>query len=313
MWALFRREVTLKVASLLGVGAFLSLLSATQVAAAQGYDYWTPEEQEDRIGIEFDWMNTGRPGGGTSNIVTADAFIQVEFNPTLFAVADVPMAFVSAPPDTDQFVFGNPLLGLQWADGIVPQVSLYVGGMIGSPVNANPSQAGFLAAERAGSIRAYEGLARFSPRSLPIVVRVGTRLIFSPVYFRIEFAPSIFGPLTPNGEAIKLPDVGEEFGVRSDFGLQTGSTVVLMDQINEVGLRAEFGLYGGVRVQESFVLTGADDVIQFAFEPFIGFEADKKGLIARLGLLMALDSQAGFAFDEGKDRALRLTLGYKFF
>jgi hypothetical protein len=304
----------LKVRSLLSVGAFLSLLSVTHAAAAQGYSMWIPEEQEDRIGAQIEWLNTSNTKGDSSNnIVTFDLFAQVEFNPTLFAVADVPMAVVSVPPDAPQFLFGNPLLGLQWADSIVSHVSLFIGAQIAIPVNSNPSLEGFLNAERAGSIRAYEGLGRFSPRSLPIVIRTGTRLIFAPFYFRIEVTPSIFAPLNPNAEALELPKVGEEFGVRSDFGLQTGSTVVMLDQINDVGIRADFGLYGGLRIQESFVLSGADDIVQFAVEPFIGYEPEKKGFIGRLGLLLGLDPQAGFAFDTGKVRTARLTLGYKFF
>jgi hypothetical protein len=305
----------LKVASLLGVGAFLSLLGVTEVAAAQGYETWTPEEVEDRIGVEFDWMNSGAIDGTTSNILTWDAFIQVEFNPTLFAVADVPFAYVDVPGpgSSEQFLFGNPLLGLQWADTIAGPMTLWVSGMIGIPVNSNPNLEAFMTAERAGSIRAYGDLARFSPRSLPVVVRVGTRLIFSPFFFRIEFATGIFGPLNPNNAPLKLPKVGDDFGVRSDFGLQTGSTVVLLDQSNEVGLRSDFGLYGGVRFQENFVLTGADDVLQLAVEPFIGYEAERKGFLARVGLLVALDGQAGFGFDAGKDRAARFTLGYKFY
>ena len=303
----------MKVRSLLFVGAFLSLVSVSTVAAAQGYRMWRPEEQEDRIGAQIDWLNTGNPQGNNNNIVTFDLFAQVEFNPTLFAVADVPMAVVSPPPDAAQFVFGNPLLGLQWADGIVSHLSLFIGAQIAIPVNANPALDRFVAAERAGSIRAYEGLARFSPRSLPIVIRTGTRLIFAPFYVRIEATPTIFAPLSPNAEALKLPPVGEEFGVRSDFGLQNGATVVMLDQINEFGLRADFGLYGGFRLQENFVLTGADDFLQFGLEPFIGYEPEKKGFIGRLSFLMGLDSQAGFAFDTGKVRTARLMLGYKFF
>jgi hypothetical protein len=192
-------------------------------------------------------------------------------------------------------------------------MTLFVSAMIGIPVNSNPNLEAFMTAERAGSIRAYGDLARFSPRSLPIVARVGTRLIFAPVFFRIEFAPSIFGPLNPNSPTLELPKVGDDFGVRKDFGLQTGSTVVLLDQSNEIGLRSDFGLYGGVRVQEYFVLTGADDVFQMAVEPFIGYEAERKGFCVRAGLLVALDGQAGFGFNVGKDRAARFTLAYKFF
>jgi hypothetical protein len=302
----------LKVSSLLGVGVGLLLLSAAASAAAQEYDGWTPEEEEDRVGVEFNWLNTGSTNGKTSNILTWDAFAQVMFNPTLFVIADVPWTYVSVPPESSKFLFGNPLLGVHWADSFAGHVGLCFGAMIGIPVHANPDRDGFVAASRASSIRAYEGFGRFSPRSLPIVIRTGTRLIFPPVFVRFEANPTIFGALNPNAEPPELPKYGDEFGVRGDFGLQTGKTIVLLDQINEVGLRASFGLYGGLRIQENFVLSGADDLVQLAMEPFIGYEAEKKGFISRLGLLLALDSQAGFAFNAGKDRVARLMVGYKF-
>jgi hypothetical protein len=302
----------LKVWSLLAVGVGLSLLSATQSAAAQDYETWTPEEQEDRLGVEFNWLNTGRADGTHSNILTWDAFVQVMFNPTLFAVADVPWTYVAVPPNS-KFLFGNPMIGLQWADSFADRhVGIFAGAMIGIPVHANPDAEGFVAAERAASIRAYDGFGRFSPRSLPIVIRTGTRLIFAPFFVRIEITPTIFGPLTPNAVPPDLPKVGEEFGLRSDFALQTGSTLVMLDQSNEFGIRASFGLYGGLRFQENFILSGADDIVQLAVEPFIGYEAEKRGFIGRLGFLVALDGQAGFGFDAGKDRLARLMVGYKF-
>src|SRR5262249_39249149 len=153
---------------------------------------------------------------------------------------DVPWTYVSVPP-ASKFLFGNPLLGLQWADTVVEHLSLFFGGMIGIPVHASPDAEGFLAAERASSVRAYQGYGRFSPRSLPIVIRTGFRLIFAPVFFRFEATPTIFGPLNPNAKPPDLPKVGDEFGVRSDFKLQNGSALVLLDQINDIGVRAEFG------------------------------------------------------------------------
>jgi hypothetical protein len=146
------------------------------------------------------------------------------------------------------------------------------------------------------------------------VIRTGFSLIFAPFYVKIDFIPTILTPLGREPLAVNFPNKDNEFGLRPDLGIATGQTVVLMDQSNEFGLRADFGLTGGLRLQESFVLTNAEDRVQFAVEPFIGYEGEiEKGFFARLSLLTALDDKAGFGFGPGKDKLARLTLGYKFF
>ena len=91
------------------------------------------------------------------------------------------------------------------------------------------------------------------------------------------------------------------------------STIVTLDQGTSAGVRASFGLIAGLRLQESFFLTRADDHVQVAIEPFVGHESPRKpGLIARYGLLMPLDAAEGFAFDKGKLLTHRFSVGAKF-
>jgi hypothetical protein len=304
----------LKVASWLGVSIGLALLGAAPRASAQGYNVFTPEEQEDRVGAEFDWLNAAQPNGISRNIFTWDITAQVLINPTIYILVDVPFSYASVPPSESKFLFGNPLIGAHWADSIAGHVSLFAGAMVGIPLTAGADLASIVAAERIGSIRGYAGLARFAPRTLPIVVRAGFELIFAPFYMKVDFLPTVLAPLGSEPSAATLPNKDNEFGLRPDLGIATGQTVVLMDQGNEFGLRADFGLLGGLRLQESFVLSNAEDRVQFALEPFIGYEGEiEKGFFGRLGFLVALDNKAGFGFGAGKDKLARLTLGYKFF
>lgn len=301
----------MKVASWLGVGIGLALLSAAPRASAEG---WTPEEQEDRIGLTFDWLNASQPNGAPRNIFTWDITAQVLINPTIYVLVDVPLAYASVPPDESKFLFGNPMLGAHWADRFGGYVGVFAGATVGIPVTASADLVSIVAAERIGSIRGYAGLARFAPRTFPIVIRAGFSLIFAPFYVKVDFIPSILTPLSREPSAVNLPNKDNEFGIRPDLGIATGQTVVLMDQGNEFGLRADFGLTGGLRLQESFVLTNAEDRVQFALEPFIGYEGEiEKGFFGRLSFLVALDDKAGFGFGAGKDKLARLTLGYKFF
>ncbi len=90
-------------------------------------------------------------------------------------------------------------------------------------------------------------------------------------------------------------------------------TIVTLDQGTNAGIRTSFGLIAGLRLQETFILTTADDHVQTALEPFVGYESPNKvGLIARYGLLMPLDGSQGFAFDQGKLLTNRFSIGAKF-
>jgi hypothetical protein len=281
----------LNIARWLGLGIGLSSLLATSAAAAQGRGTFTPESQEDRLGIELDWLNTANflPPGGTINIVTWDLTAQFGITPTLFLDVDIPWAYLSVPALHDRGLFGNPLVGVHYSDSLSPTLSFFVGGALGVPVNANPDGLDRDAASRSGSIRAFSGLARFAPEAFPVIFRGGLEIGAAPIFARFDLVPTVLIAL--NGRA---------------------RTIFVVDQGNEVGFRGRRGFLVGGRLQANFTFTSANDQAQLALEPFVGYEADGPGLYARIGLLFALDEVAGFGFDRGKDRIGRFSIGGKF-
>jgi hypothetical protein len=278
----------LKIAHFLGLGIGLSLLYATSTAAAQELPDFDPESQENRIGIEFDWLHTA-PFTGTINVLTWDLTAQIAVTPRLFIDADISWAYADIPPTRDRGVFGNPVLGLHFADSISKVVHYFVGGSLAIPVNADPSDLGAFTASYVASIRAYAGLNRLLPRAFPLTFRGGIEIISAPLFVRIDLAPTFLIALN-----------------------NRVSTSVVLDQGNEIGLRARFGFLGGLRLQENFILTTAEDNAQLALEPFLGYESDGQGLFVRFGLLFALDERLGFGFNRGKDAIMRFSIGGKF-
>ena len=51
---------------------------------------------------------------------------------------------------------------------------------------------------------------------------------------------------------------------------------------------------------------------QTALEPFVGYEPPGAGFVARLGMLVALNSPLGLGFDKDKLTAVRMQVGGKF-
>lgn len=279
----------MKIARWLGLGIGLALLGATSVAAAQERREFTPESQENRIGIEFDWLHTQPPGPFdlTINTLTWDLFAQIRVSRHLLLDIDVPWAIVSLPPLRDRGVFGNPVLGLHYAADISTHWSWFIGGALTIPVNADPDDPTY--ANSAAGIRAYSGLYRFTPRRFPLIFRIGAEVSAAPFFARFDLVPTFY------------------------IGLNNGTDGLLMvDQGNELGLRARNGFLGGLRLQGNFVLTDTNDHAQLAMEPFLGYEANGAGLFVRFGVLFALDQNAGFGFDHGKDAITRFSIGGKF-
>jgi hypothetical protein len=291
--------MSLKNVHFLGLGVGLSLLYITQSAAAQtvvvvvAAPDFDPESQENRIGLEFDWLHTGSPVvfNDTINVLTWDVFAQIGITRRLFLDLNLGWAYADIPPNSDRGLFGNPVLGLHFADSASRVVSYFIGGSLAIPVNADLSNEGFNAASYVASIRAYAGLNRFIPSAFPLTFRGGIEIISAPLFVRIDLAPTFL------------------------IALNRVRTTVVLDQGNEIGLRARFGFLGGLRLQENFILTElppGGDHAQLAMEPFLGYESDGPGVFARFGLLFALDGKLGFGFSRGKDAIMRFTIGGKF-
>ncbi len=246
---------------------------------------------QNRVGLQFDWFNSSPSGAGAINVLTWDLVAQIGVTENIFLDADVPWSYTGA----SQFgfsaaVFGLPSIGAHFAARVSSTSAFFVGLSIGIPIQGSLDNDAFAAAALAASLRGYQEAYRFVPNQFPLRFRGGFELTARPFYLQIDLAPSFLISIDSNQ-----------------------STIVTLDQGTNAGVRTSFGLIAGLRLQESFFLTSANDQVQTALEPFIGYESPSKvGLIARYGLLMPLDGAQGFAFDTGKLLTNRFSIGAKF-
>ena len=257
-----------------------------------------PEAMQSRVALQLDWFNSSPSGAGTVNVLTWDLIAQIGLTENIFLDADLPWSYTGVDGvrlsqslfNVSKAVFGHPFVGAHLAARLSPTSAFFFGLGFGIPVQGTLSEGGYLAASIAGSIRGYQELHRFVPNQFPLRFRGGIEITAKPFYLQADLAPS--------------------FLISID-SLQ--STVVTLDQGTNAGVRTGFGLLAGLRIQESFFLTTADDRVQTALEPFVGYESPaKSGLTARYGLLMPLDGVEGFAFDKGKLLTHRFSVGAKF-
>jgi hypothetical protein len=88
-------------------------------------------------------------------------------------------------------------------------------------------------------------------------------------------------------------------------------TDFLFEIHNEIEARAQMGVGGGLHLQAVFFTKDLDnDSVQTAMEPYFVYEPIR-GFYARAGVLVALDPQAGFGFNDDKVATIRLSLGGK--
>ncbi len=248
---------------------------------------------QSRVALQFDWFNSSPSGARTINVLTWDLVAQIGLTENIFLDADVPWSYTGASNSFSSFsqaVFGLPSIGAHLAARLSPTSAFFVGLSLGIPVQGSLSSGGFTAAVTAASLRGYQEAYRFVPNQFPLRFRGGIEIAAKPFYLQADLAPS--------------------FLISIDSGQRT---IVTLDQGTNAGVRTRFGLVAGLRFQASFFLTTADDHVQTALEPFVGYESpDKSGLTARYGLLMPLDEFEGFAFDKGKLLTHRFSVGAKF-
>jgi hypothetical protein len=278
----------LKIKIILAHVAGLAVVAAPGLAAAarSGFE---PQAQESRIGVELDWLNTESSLGYHTNIATWDLTVQIGVTDKVFIDADIPWAYVDPAPFPDRGYFGNPWVGVHYARSTSENMSFYAGGALGLPVNSSQDSVGYSALTLVNTARAYEGRARFAPRAMPVLGRFGIELDYAPLFMRFDVAPTLFLPLRGGP-----------------------STQLTVDHAFEIGGRGRSGFLGGARLQGNLILTDVPDHLQFAIEPFFGYEANGPGLFFRVGLLVALDDDLGFGFDAGKIRTFRFAIGGKF-
>jgi hypothetical protein len=297
---------------LLGAAALALFTLAPAAAAAQ----WKSKFQGNRLGGEFDWWSTENSDSLTWGIVG-----QIELVETLHLDFDLPFAYgaisfdrgpLSEDFQDDGFAFGNPTVGVHYADTLTRNVALLAGGTISVSPNlglilfnsdGDDDSGRFYATYLSSASRAYFDEHRIAPEYLFIRPRVGVEARFASVfYYRGDLAPVVWIPI---GEYVE-------------------DTELVLDQGNELEARANIGLGGGLRFQQVILVTAessSGDIVDFddddtdraqtAVEPYFVYEPDE-GFTARLGLLVALDDPLGFGFDDGfKVATLRVQLGGK--
>ena len=255
---------------------------------------WTPRYASSRAGLEYDVY----VGSEAASLMTWDLGFQLAFGEeeTFTFGATLPFGYVR----DFGAVIGNPVISLLGGGKVHEQVGLWGGLRIAIPTLPSADLLGgdtanLLSKLALSQLRAGTELHRFFPLSVPVRLPFGGEFQLHPlVYLRVEIDPTLFFP-TQSG----------------------GANSVVMDQINELEVLSPIGLGGGIRLQESFILTDATDRAQVGLEPFISYEPPSEGdyavpVYARLGLMMALDSPRGFASDTNKVATLRFAVGAKF-
>jgi hypothetical protein len=306
--------------ALLAITPALGLLAAPSTAAAAPPD-WTPVAQENRVGIEVDWLHRSFEYS-TINVVTWDLVAQIGVTRNVFLDADVSWAYVANSHELVDFgyggvqgyrtaLFGVPTVGVHYGAKASPHIGFFVGLALGIPVlgSAPGTPEALLARWDAAASRAHQDRHRFLTGHMPVLLRGGVEIRAGLFFARIDVAPGFligFGACPGNAALDRTIDCS------------SSGHAVYLDQGNDLGVRAPFGLLGGVRVQESFLLTEGLDRARVALEPFLGYESPRRiGIFARYGLLVTLDpdrriTEAGVAAVQGHLLTHRFSVGAKF-
>jgi hypothetical protein len=227
----------------------------------------------------------------------------------VFLDLDLPWAIVAPGPEFNKdvdtrFAFGNPTVGVHWANLLSNKLAMHAGGTVTVPTLVNvcdplrdPGCVDSSYARYNGTYtRAFADVQRFLPEYIFSRVRTGVDLRALPVlYYRAELASTIAIPLGRRLDAVEY----------------------FMEIHNEIEARASFGIGGGLHLQAVFSTNQEEnrddritysDTVQFAAEPFVSYDPGR-GFYARVGCLIALDEPLGFGFDRGGMASIRVTLG----
>lgn len=281
----------MRVSTMIAISTLFGLSAAVQTASAQEGEPWLARAEGNRVAMEMDWWPSEN-----FHILSWDIVGQFRVAPTVYLDLEVPWAGVfGAERNTEsKFVFGNPALGVHWADKVSPDVVVFAGGSIAISTLISGDRGeidldDYLFRLYASVNRAYLDLHRFLPEFVFLRPRGGAEIRLSPSFrYRGDLTPMIMIPVGEGADEVEVfIEHGSEFEGRSDGG---------------VG--------GGLRLQAAWIATelDSDDVIQTAIEPYFIYDP-VNGFNLRVGVLIPLDEEAGFAFDDGRLRTVRLSLG----
>lgn len=241
-------------------------------------DYYTPHPVRSVYGLHAWWWSASVVGStfpfllyGT-NEFTSNVFFDFEVPWTFTADSDLGAASTVA-------AVGNPTLVVRYAERVDDSISWTVGGGLSGPMGAIEDDEGnyplALALGSAGT--ALQRPYLWALQSLPVVARAGLELrLARPLFLRGQLEPLVAIPL--DGQDV----------------------VVASEQRVEFEARVPQGVGGGLSLQATTIFVPADgDQAQLSTEAFFSYD-DEETFFFRLGVLLALDEQLGFGFDEGK-------------
>jgi len=243
-------------------------------------DDWIPYALRDDVELSARWWSAQQIG----STFAFDLRGQTMVTPEVAIGFTLPWTFNVRDAGDPIAALGNPTLDVHYAAraGIV---TWHVGGGISAPLaSIDDPEYRFAAGAGAASLAAYD-LHLFVPAFMPLRAYGGVEI--RPNYvvsIRIGMAPIFLVPLESQ-----------------DF------EVALQEYADVIAL-GDAGFGGGVRLQGAHVLTSDGDMAQLSVEPYLAYD-DQESFFAKIGLLMALDEQLGFAFDTGKVATLHIGIG----
>lgn len=300
----YRMSLRLRpAAALIALSSFVWVAAAPASAEAQRRRRaeWEPKAMGHRVGLDVDIWSTS-----PATITAWTVFVQARLPADVHLDFEVPWAYGSFEVPTlgttrterqGQATFGNPTFGAHWAHMLGDAAGFHVGGSFSIATLYSPAFTPALTAAAAALVRAGYDMHRNVPQAFAPRIFAGIEACpVSWLILRTELVPTFLVPTEGNADA-----------------------AVVLAQGNEVEARTESGAGVGMRMQEAFFLSGdlgRGDRVQTAAEAFVGYEPmrDPSGweTFARVGLLVALDPELGWGFDDGKLRTVKLEVGGKF-
>lgn len=232
--------------------------------------------------------------------------LQLRVAPKLFLDLSYQAAFAhvgDAIDAGDNLGFGNPTLGVHFADAPARHFSYFLGASLTAPVLQDPSDEAGNAAFYGQRNRGYYDADRFVKGHMAARLAVGMELQGArPFILRGEVRPVVYIPTSNKHPAFP----------KDRTGLPTtdaGDTAVTVEHALDLELRADVGFGGGLRLQGVFMPT-QDDMLQLVAEPFLQIAPRRQGFYARVGFPVAMDEDLGFGLTgEDKLAAIRVNIG----
>jgi hypothetical protein len=246
------------------------------------YDDWTPYAMRDEIAFDARWWSADLFGSTFAFMLGGQGMVTDNVAVGFY----LPWTFNVRSSGDPIAAFGNPTLDVHYADQ-VDIVTWHVGGGISAPlasIEDDSNSYRFAALFALNSNAAYDSHL-FIPAFMPLRAYGGVEIRpVRGVSIQLGLDPMVFIPI--EGQDVE---------------------VLLQEHVDVIAL-SEPGFGGGLRFQGVHPLTGGGDLAQLSIEPYLAYD-DQSDFFVKLGLLMALDTPAGFAFDQGKVLALHLNIG----